>query len=224
MSTNRLIKFRPLANDDDLKRAKEIIKDGTFWCQKLWDLNDPMEGVFSTYDKKSIPRLFNLKKNTVICSFSHHSAIKNPLLWGYYANGFKGIAIEIKIDENEMESGERFREIEYHDHISNAHIDDEDKIMTVKKTDWSHEKEFRFLKYGNRGSYRIGEITNVYFGTPYKNVKNYNDIENESNTLKEYGKYRDELMGVCEGKNIKPKYYYKGQIVDKKDMDKLSQK
>ncbi len=223
MSTHRLIKFIPLANDDgrtgNFERAEKIIKTGCFWCSKLWDLNDPMEGVFSTYDKESIPYLFNQKNNTVICSFSHHSAIKNPLLWGYYANGFKGIAIQIKVDKSKMKRGERIRKIEYCNSISNAHIDDEDKIMTVKKTDWSHEKEIRFLKHGNPYSYKIGEITNVYFGTPYKHTDNYNDIEEKSETLKKYVELRQRLEQVCIDKGIEPKYYYKGRIVDKKDLN-----
>ncbi|MGP8329849.1 MAG: hypothetical protein ACT6FF_05985 [Methanosarcinaceae archaeon] len=48
MCVDGLIKFRPLANLDDLKRAKQIIENGKFWCSKLWNLNDPMEGVYET--------------------------------------------------------------------------------------------------------------------------------------------------------------------------------
>ena len=42
----KLYKFRPLANCDDLKRIKQIVEEKKFWCSRLWDLNDPMEGVY----------------------------------------------------------------------------------------------------------------------------------------------------------------------------------
>lgn len=223
MSTYRLIKFRSLKDNNDFGHAEDIIKTGKFWCSKLWNLNDPMEGVFSTYEKKDIPYLFDQKNNTVICSFSHHGAIKNPLLWGYYANGSKGIAIEIYIDENEMETDEKIRKIEYSDKDISG-TDNKEKIMTRKRTDWSHENEIRFLKTSDENKYKIGKITNVYFGTPYKNVTNYNDIEKNSEKLEEYNKQRDELEKVCKNNGITPKYYYTGKIFDKSDMDKLYNK
>ena len=42
----KLYKFRPLADDRDFERLKEILKTGKFYCPKFPDLNDPMEGVY----------------------------------------------------------------------------------------------------------------------------------------------------------------------------------
>ena len=109
MDKLKLVKFRSLANQKDLDRAINIITTGKFWCTKLWNMNDPMEGVYSTSNRDIIPKMFTEKNKYVICSFSDNSddnipkkPIQNPLLWGYYANGFKGIAIEIEEDESNV--------------------------------------------------------------------------------------------------------------------------
>ena len=41
-----LYKFRTLGSNDDLKRIKDIIENGEFWCSKFYEMNDPMEGVY----------------------------------------------------------------------------------------------------------------------------------------------------------------------------------
>ena len=46
----KVYKFRKLTNESDLDRLKGILETGNFWCSNFWDLNDPMEGVFSTYN------------------------------------------------------------------------------------------------------------------------------------------------------------------------------
>lgn len=195
----RLIKFRSLGNADDFEKAKDIIKSEKFWCSKLWNLNDPMEGVFSTYHINLIPDISNQKKNYVICSFSELEALKNPLLWGYYANGFKGIAIEIEVDESTMQGTEEIKKIDYNnERLLASGINDIKTIITTKKKDWCHEKEVRFLKKSKtEGLYKIGEIKKIYFGSPYKNISNYQEIRDDSRTLRQYNYYKDELKLVC---------------------------
>lgn len=88
----KLYKFRPLANQTDFDRAKAILETGCFWCSKFFDLNDPMEGVY-----KGIKNYFAEKDRYKICSFSGKKAFRDPVMWAYYANGFKGMAIETAI-------------------------------------------------------------------------------------------------------------------------------
>ena len=98
----KLYKFRPLGNCHDLERIEQIIKEDKFWCSKLWDLNDPMEGVYRNkyFDKLDSDKTFNEKNKYRICSFSGKKGLKNPILWGYYAHGFRGVAIEIEAKKN----------------------------------------------------------------------------------------------------------------------------
>lgn len=63
-------------------------------------MNDPMEGVYlAPLDESKISKMFEEKDGFVICSFSSEEALDNPLSWGHYANGFKGIAIGIEVNK-----------------------------------------------------------------------------------------------------------------------------
>lgn len=210
---NKLVKFRPLANDTDFDRAKQILETGKFWCTKLWNQNDPMEGVFSTYNHSIINSLFSEKNKYVICSFSDvdgpKKPLNNPLLWGYYANGFKGVAIEIDAtNHDDMDNDSDFERIKY-DNKSDYYKDvfengvDVKEIITRKLDDWDHEDEVRFLKKSKKeGSYKIGKIKKVHFGTPYKNARNYKTIRDYSKTLRKYNFLKRELILICKDNNI----------------------
>ncbi len=39
----KLYKFRPLANQNEFSRAKQILETGCFWCSQFSELNDPIE-------------------------------------------------------------------------------------------------------------------------------------------------------------------------------------
>ncbi|WP_155400817.1 DUF2971 domain-containing protein, partial [Methanosarcina mazei] len=213
MKKLKLIKFRSLAGDDELERIiKDIIKENSFWCSKLWKLNDPMEGVFSTYNSDSIQKIFFGKNNIVICSFSGEKALKNPLMWGYYANGFKGIAIETEVEINNHDevinsegviNGKIVKVVYDNKSFSSANKLTIEQIMTRKLEDWTHEEEYRFLKEGNEGLYEIGEINKIYFGSPYYNVNNRKEIIDNSVPLQEYEKLKNKLKDFCETLNKK---------------------
>lgn len=205
----KLYRFRSLGNREDFERAKKILDTGEFWCSRFFELNDPMEGVFTTSKPGRIKKIFTEKNQYVLCSFSSE-AFKNPAMWGYYANGFKGIAIEIEVEDNKIvqtgkiEDG-RILPIEYNDevpHIDNGPEKDIVKtILTSKLTCWEHEKEYRFLKQAGPGLYPIGKITGVYFGKPY-GVSNRCDICENSHTLRCYECLAKQLKKCAKNKNI----------------------
>lgn len=201
----KLYKFRALGKHNDFERVKEIVENGTFWCSKLWDLNDPMEGVYknSTFDKKSISKLFNSKNDYLVCSFSGEDGFKNQQLWGYYANGFRGVAIEINVEGND----EIIKEVRYlSQNEFNMKVTDVEDIITRKLINWKMENEFRFLKKINghiKNEQKIGSITGIYFGKPYANLNNTKNIITNSKNLKEYQKYKKELKKICKLKNIR---------------------
>jgi len=205
----KLIKFRTFWDEDSFNRVKKIIETGEFWCSKLWNQNDPMEGVYKNSYFKSIDieETFNEKNGYMMCSFScsnkndrteekgipEINPIQNPLLWGYYTNGYKGIAIEIEIDKSKLHEIEYVEEKEFSKNMNGAIT-----IITRKLKNWIHEGEFRFLKQGvPEGSYSIGKIIKVYFGNPYGETSNYKNIVQNSKSLRTYLQFKEELEKVC---------------------------
>ncbi len=229
----KLYKFRSLAGSTDCKskagdksdycRVIDIIKEGKFWCSSFWELNDPMEGIFFHANRNSIEELYKEKEKYKICSFSGFNGFINPLLWGYYANGFRGIAIEIEIG-NIKENGysqipdcEKVYQVKYIPTISSvSHSNDVIKILTRKLNIWKHEDEFRFLTTDNPNFQKIGNITNVFFGNPYGNVTNRDEFANKD-IIEDYNSKKEKLQDLLETKNIgykDVKIYGNGIYVD----------
>lgn len=201
----KLYKFRPLGKDKDFDRAVNIIKNNKFHCSKLWDLNDPMEGVYknSNFTTQQSKDLLTEKNEYLICSFSGKTGLNNPILWGYYANGFKGIAIEVEVEENH-----NIREMEY---LSPSeffkNLDNVKKIITRKLINWCHENEYRFLKRISNNKQHIGQVTKIIFGNPYGNIHNRDEVIKLSNCLKQYLDFKEKLENICKYQNIKYENY-----------------
>lgn len=208
----RLYKFQALKDENDLKRLKKIIKTGKFWCSNFWDLNDPMEGVYKAFiDPRTIKRIFEKKSTYKICAFSGETGLNNLSLWGYYANGFKGIAIEILVAEIDI------KKINYvSDQIFDSHNIEVIEILTRKLLDWQHENEYRFLTQSNKKSHKIGEITKVYFGNPYEGLNNSGKIIGKSKTLKTYNKLKIKLQETCDTENISWEDYDRALIMNRR--------
>jgi hypothetical protein len=182
ISEINLYKFRPLATCQDLSRAQEILETGQFWCSRFWELNDPMEGVYwfkaGMLTDDFIRELYGEKSKRAICSFSGDQAFENPIMWGHYANGFKGIAIEIEVGRDRS----NITRVNYTTEIANLTNGDQPtdavkRILTTKLCCWSYEDEFRYLVEKRHGARRIGRITNVFFGNPYKTTVNAEDAQ-----------------------------------------------
>jgi hypothetical protein len=159
-----------------------------------------MEGVF--YSRREIVDIIYSEKNKYkICSFSGKKAFENPTMWGYYANGFKGMAIEIEEKESNV------KKIDYVNDIPNFEAltaDDEiKKILTTKSIPWTNEAEYRFLEKSESNFHGVGKITGVYFGNPYGDVANRQVIEKESGSLSKYKKLEEKLIKIAKDKGIK---------------------
>lgn len=203
----KLYKFRPLGNNLDFRRLKEIIEEKKFWCPKLWDLNDPMEGVYrnSFFPKDRSNDIFTEKNRYHICSFSGKDALENPKLWGYYANGYRGVAIEIEVpDDDKNIYGITYQTLEKF----NENLDNAIKIITRKLSDWEHEDEYRFLSKSEIKKCEIGEITKIYFGNPYYNLVNTKQIYDNSDSLKKYRRDKDKMKKICDKNKITWEEFY----------------
>jgi hypothetical protein len=94
----KLYKFKSLRN---FQYVADIFCNKRFHTALFTELNDPMEGLFE-YDPETSERYINQikqeKGNLRTCSFSKN--FKNLLLWAHYADGFKGICIEIEANDS----------------------------------------------------------------------------------------------------------------------------
>lgn len=211
----KLYKFRPLGNEIDLGRAIDILNTGMFWCSKIYELNDPMEGVFIA--NKVFPDVFDRKNERVICSFSGPKAFKKPVMWGYYANAFKGIAIEIEVEENKVRRIEYEKKIISIDNLPNETAIT--KILTSKLKTWKHEDEYRFIERLEMGQHKIGTITKVYFGNPY-DVDNRGQILENSQTLRCHECLKRQLLNSVPNTDIE---FFDIQIADNGTVNKGKQ-
>lgn len=204
-----LYKFRPLSNDEDYNQLKAILETGEFWCSKFSEFNDQLEGAFETFSPEEIEEIHSGKQRYKICSFSSENAFSNPLMWGYYANGFKGVALKVRVEMSEM------KKVTYVENIPdlkqlNGNNDEKVKtVLTTKLKPWEHECEYRFLKVSDKTKFKIGKITAVYFGDPYGYAfeKNNSDkIYENSESLKRYKKARKNMIKYIEhiNKDKKP--------------------
>lgn len=203
----KLYKFRSLGDGLSLCRASKILETGQFWCSRFWELNDPMEGVYSFKADDGVPigEVFSGKARYVICSFSGPDALKNPVMWGYYANGFKGMAIEIEVSAEKIEVVEYLKDVHQWSTKDGPATNVSDrvmKILTTKLSRWKHEQEFRFIDEGDPGAKRIGRITKVYFGNPYGNTVNQNDVSAKSKELCAFCAYRSDLQELAKKNGI----------------------
>jgi hypothetical protein len=139
-------------SSSSLEYALDIVLNQRLYCARWDSLNDPMEGLFSysrsPYDNSNhdnfLSKIKNRKREYRVCSMSED--YDNYLLWSHYADGYDGVAVEVKIPQSDYE------EIDYkpgYAVIDQAHSTDPDRsareILTSKHEDWDYEDEVRVL-------------------------------------------------------------------------------
>ncbi len=183
----KLYKFRPLADCEDFEKVESIIKNG-FYCCDFLNFNDMNEGVFSINQSNKKISL-GQKQQYKICSFSGKNALNSQLMWGHYANAGLGIVIEVEVN-----NCKNIKEVVYSDKYSS--LDSIEKILTHKTTEWQYEHEFRYLSIDANNEEKIGNITRIYFGTPYKQLGNYGRIKEQHKNLKKYLDLKKKLKDI----------------------------
>jgi hypothetical protein len=177
MKVMKVYRFRSLGDCQSLERVEQILTTGKFWCSRFWELNDPMEGIYRlnpTSTKDDIELLYKGKAGSLICSFSGEEALYSPLMWGYYANGFKGIAIEVEVQANDIE------EVEYRCSLFRPKTGSNAKeairnLLCRKLAAWTHEREWRAIREGDDHAQKIGKLTGVIIGYPYPKARKHPD-------------------------------------------------
>jgi len=163
----------------------DIFVHGRLFCSPYQNLNDPFEGVFIALIPTDFGRGFGLNfgmggtaellrtvddidgdaiANKRVCSLS--KSWTDVRMWSHYADGHRGVAIEI--DFNGLE--DEVREVQYIDSIEKfasgilAESPDAGALLCRKTFHWDYEQEFRIL--GSGEYFQIeGRIGKVYVGS-----------------------------------------------------------
>lgn len=185
-----LFRYRPL--DSNLfERELDALRNSYLYAPSFSSMNDPMEAFYrfdTTFDpllNGMVPGITDVVqtqisesiKNFGLVSFSetpHHL-----LLWGYYASGFKGMCLEF--DRERLEQISRFkteplRKVRYSGSAyrpllaaealrTDTFLDTVVEFLSQKRTEWQHEKEWRFLcgQVGKR-YYVDDALRSIYLG------------------------------------------------------------
>lgn len=172
-----LYKFKSLQN---IEFALDIIIKERLHCASYSELNDPFEGLFHTIFKPStyyplIPCLIKEIKqcktiedlhvgveHSKICSLS--KSLNEIRLWSHYADGHKGIAIEIDFSKNMKD----FYEVTYVPRLQefgNTILTGPtpEKVLSFKTEHWSYEDECRIIQKDNFYSIS-GRIKSIFTG------------------------------------------------------------
>lgn len=146
MSRNRILyKYRTLDNTTFLQ---DILENNRLYAAKFDKMNDPMEGLYSSYSHIQ-DRIKHGKESFRICSLC--KSPDNFLMWSHYADGHRGIAIGVKVKDQNIS---KIKNIEYVKvpkelDIINPYDINDDIIMSIlleKLYYWKYEEEVRILK------------------------------------------------------------------------------
>jgi len=156
--TDILYKYRSL---DNFKNFVDIILKNRLFASKYKDLNDPMEGQYyyqsGELNREVRDKLLEEKGQLRLCSLS--KIRDNQLMWSHYTNGHRGVAIGLRIDDNQY----TVRPIQYNGLVSIRNQDFNDQsateILSHKLVVWNYEEEVRvFVRNRNFIDITIEEV------------------------------------------------------------------
>ena len=196
----KLYKYRSLVN---FQYVADIFCNRRFHAALFTDLNDPMEGLFEYHldtPQHFVDRIVTGKQQLRICSFS--KSLSNLLLWAHYADGFKGICIEVEIPDGSMPELEDVVYSPYSLLLLPNDIDEckylSRDVLCCKNQAWDYEEEVRIItteEYVNDGF----SFESVYFGlrTPRVMKKSLSVLVPQHVTLYETKIGRDNCIEKC---------------------------
>lgn len=172
-----LYKYRSLAN---LEYVLDIILNQRLYCSTYPELNDPFEGIFETtlhqqHTYNKVEDFFDGKIDQIkICSLS--SDLNDVRLWSYYADGHKGVVIEIDLSGIEK----ILYEVYYSEKLPRGVSPQEPcilvqgwtkphDVLSQKTNHWKFESEYRIIDESKcllEGKYFDikGRIKAIYLG------------------------------------------------------------
>lgn len=145
----KLYKYKSLQN---LWHVLDIVVNRRLFCAHWSELNDPLEGRYEIYlgesssrlAEKMVTRIEGAKDRYRVASLSADST--NFLLWSHYADGHKGVAIEVEIPDGHPD----LIEVNYTPFSSVFTSSGDTKedmrhLFNGKGEEWAYENEYRVV-------------------------------------------------------------------------------
>ncbi|CAM4487953.1 DUF2971 domain-containing protein [Alteromonas australica] len=154
-----LYKYRSLAN---FKNFVDIILNNRIYAAPYYDLNDPMEGLY-TYDEGAIneemvEKIKGEKGKLRICSLSRRA--DSTLMWSHYADSHRGVVLGIEVNKKYEVRPVTYEGLSYVKHATRFGGHETAKnVLTCKLEPWAYEEEERvFVSDGQYASVTIEEV------------------------------------------------------------------
>ena len=139
----KLYKYKSLQN---LWHILDIAINKRLYCAHWTELNDPLEGRYEAFfnDRSALGKIERAKNSFRIASLS--ASPDNFLLWSHYADGHKGVAIELDLPDKHP----NIVEVIYSPFASVFNEEpkkgeDMRHIFNGKSEEWSYEQEYRVI-------------------------------------------------------------------------------
>lgn len=148
----KLYKLMSLRNRE---RIEVMCLRKSIYCAKRDELNDPLEGFYTspsgrnTQERQATAeiraRINQAKHQVRICSLTNNPS--DLLMWSHYADGHRGIAVELDVPADHKD----LHEVRYEQQLMNVDVQAESPdcllrhILTTKLAPWGYESEHRFI-------------------------------------------------------------------------------
>lgn len=161
--TEVLYKYRSL---DNFKNFVDIIMNNRLFAARYDTLNDPMEGNYFYNDgeiNESIKaKIYDTKQMIRLCSLAKSPT--NFLMWSHYAKGHSGVAIGVRINNNQY----NVKEIQYLDDLRHIQNLEAITILSSKIKCWEYEQEVRAFTEDNTQYIHV-QIESIHIGSNMSN-------------------------------------------------------
>ncbi|MBN9082990.1 MAG: hypothetical protein BGP04_02200 [Rhizobiales bacterium 62-17] len=145
----KLYKYKSLTN---LWQILDVVLNQRLYCAHWSALNDPLEGRYEIYlgsknhkiESGMVNRIEQARNGFRIASLS--ATPTNFLLWSHYADGHKGVAIEVDVPDGYPD----LTEVVYSPFSSifsekEETLDDMRHLFNSKGEEWAYEEEYRII-------------------------------------------------------------------------------
>ncbi len=148
----KIYKYKSLAN---LWHTLDIVVNQRLYCAHWWELNDPLEGRYEIYLGEKSDRLESLIASRIekakdtyrVASLSADPT--NFLMWSHYADGHKGVVIEVEIPDGH-EDLTKVIYTPFSSIFTDKLLTKEDMrhLFNGKGEEWAYEEEYRIVIEG----------------------------------------------------------------------------
>ncbi|MCF2861207.1 hypothetical protein ABMY44_03380 [Pseudoalteromonas sp. Cnat2-41] len=152
-------KYRSLEN---FKNFVDIILNNRIYAAPYFELNDPMEGLYTydagTINRELVEKIKGEKTKLRICSLSRRP--DSTLMWSHYADSHRGVVIGLVVDNKHEMRPITYEGLSYVQNATrNGSHETAKNVLTCKLEPWAYEEEERvFVTDSNYVDISISQI------------------------------------------------------------------